>query len=209
MKLKTLPALFAGAALIAPMLASAACFQEAQPWTVRAGVHNIDPSGGTSTVANGAIKVDVESKLGPTVNLDYRFCHNFTLDVMGALPFTQDIKLNGNRLGSTRHLPPTVSVQFHPIPDGTLDPFVGVGLNRTFFFNESLNGPLAGNNLQLSNTWGYALQGGLDWKFAPNWLVGVDLRYIQIEPKASLNGAPIGTVKIDPLAYGITVGYKF
>jgi outer membrane protein len=195
-------ALLAATALSFP-LAHADCFTESEPWMVRLGVHDIDPVGGTSqTVAGG---VSVKSRIGPTLNLDYRFCHNFVIDVLGALPYTHDIKLNGSVVGSTRQLPPTVTVRYHPLPDATLDPFVGVGLNRTFFFNESLPGA----NLQLSNTWGFAAQGGVDWTFAPSWVAGVDLRYIQIEPDASVNGTPIGKVKIDPLAYGATVGYRF
>lgn len=204
MKNKTLFAVLAGASLLGPALAHADCFQQPNPWTVRVGVHNIDPAGGTSHTVAGDI--DVKSKIGPTINLDYRVCRNITIDVLGALPFTQDIKLNGTQIGSTRHLPPTLTVQYHPLADTALDPFVGVGVNRTFFFNESISG---GPNLQLSNTWGYTVQGGLDWKFAPSWVAGVDLRYIQIEPNASVGGTPIGKVKIDPLAYGISVGYRF
>lgn len=190
--------------LAAPSLVHADCFAESSPWTVRVGVHNIDPTGGSSQTAAGDIQV--KSKIGPTLNLDYRVCHNVTIDILGAIPFTHDIKLNGQEVGTTRHLPPTVTVQYHPLPDATFDPFVGAGVNRTFFFNESLsNGP----NLQLSNTWGYTVQGGVDWKFAPAWVAGVDIRYIQIEPDASVGGTPIGKVKINPLAYGINVGYRF
>ena len=198
-----LTALICGGALLAPVLAHADCFDQPKPWTVRLGAHNIDPAGGTSHTAAGDIKVD--SKFGPTLNLDYRICRNLTLDVLGALPYTHDIRLNGNVVGSTRHLPPTLTLQYHPLADSAVDPFVGVGVNRTFFFNESLPGA----NLQLSNTWGFTAQGGVDWKFAPSWVLGVDLRYIQIEPDASVNGTPIGKVKINPLAYGLSVGYRF
>lgn len=203
MKKNIIAAMISGGALLAPALVHADCFDQRQPWTVRVGVHNIDPAGGTSHTAAGDITVD--SKVGPTLNLDYRICSYLTLDVLGALPFTQDIKLNGTRVGSTRHLPPTVTLQYHPLADSAIDPFVGVGVNRTFFFNESLPGA----NLQLSNTWGFTAQGGVDWKFARSWVAGVDLRYIQIEPNASVNGTPIGKVKINPLAYGLSVGYRF
>ena len=204
MKLKMLSALVAGTVLVTPLLAAADCFGEARPWMLRLGAHNIDPAGGASHTAAGDI--EAKSKVGPTFNVDYRLCHNFNLDLLAALPYTQDLKLNGQEAGSTRHLPPTLTVQYPPVPDADFDPYVGIGVNRTFFFNESLsNGP----ELELSNTWGFAAQGGLDWKLTPQWLVGADLRYIQIEPEASVNGAPIGRVKINPLAYGISIGYRF
>ena len=204
MKNNKLLAVLAGAVAFGPMLAHADCFDQPKPWMVRVGVHDVDPVGGNNNTAAGTIRV--ESKVGPTLNLDYRVCRNFTIDVLGALPFTHDIQLNGSRIGTTRHLPPTLTLQYHPFADAAFDPFVGVGVNRTFFFNESIsNGP----NLQLSNTWGFTAQGGLDWHFAPSWVAGVDLRYIQIEPNASVGGTPIGKVKIDPLAFGVSLGYRF
>jgi outer membrane protein len=204
MKSRLLPVLVAGAALANPVLAAADCFSQARPWMVRLGAHDVDPAGGTSHTAAGDLQV--KSKLGPTFNVDYRLCRNLNLDLLAALPFTQDLKLNGQEVGTTRHLPPTLTLQYHPLPDAGFDPYVGIGVNRTFFFNESLsNGP----ELELSNTWGFAAQGGLDWKLTPQWLVGADLRYIQIEPNASVNGTPIGKVKINPLAYGVSLGYRF
>lgn len=189
--------------VLGPAVAGAACNDPGQ-WMVRVGAHNIDPTQTSSTAVGD---IDVSSKLGPTFNVDYTFCRNFTVDVLASLPYTHDIKLNGSKVGSTQHLPPTVSLQYHPITDSPFDPFIGVGINYTMFFNTSLNIP--GASLDLKNTWGYALQGGVDYKLDRNWRVGADVRYIQIEPDAYINGTNIGTVKIDPLAYGVTVGYAF
>ena len=196
-------AIIAGIGLLAPGLSIAQCLQEPSPWMVRIGGHNVDPSGGKSHTAAGT--VEVLSKIGLTFNVDYRVCHNIYIDLLAAAPYTHGIKINGQRVASTRHLPPTLSVQYHVDPDATVDPFVGVGVNRTFFFNESLPGA----NLQLSNTWGVAAQGGVDWHLTNRWLLGADIRYLQIQPRASVNGTPIGRVKINPIAYGLNVGYIF
>jgi outer membrane protein len=204
---KNLAILLAGTALLAPGLASAECQTTENHWAVRIGGHDIRPTEDNNPLAGGTVIAGVKSKFGPTVNLDYRFCKIFVVDVLGAIPFTQQINLNHQQLASTRHLPPTVTLQWHPRGESDVDPFLGVGVNRTFFFNESLNGPLAGNNLQLSNTWGYTFQGGIDFKISGPWFAGIDMRYIQIEPNASLNGAAIGRVKIDPMVYGFTIGY--
>jgi outer membrane protein len=50
---------------------------------------------------------------------------------------------------------------------------------------------------------------GIDYHVSPQWLVGVDLRYINIESEARLDGARIGDVKINPIAYGLQLGYRF
>jgi len=160
----------AGACL--PFVANASCVEKS-PWTARAGVHDISPSAGASSTAAG--DVSVKSKVTPTLNLDYRFCKYFEVDVLGSLPVTHDIALNGAEVGTTRELPPTVSLRYHPLTDSKIDPYAGLGINRTFFFNESLSG---GANLQLSNTWGYAAQIGADWLVQGPWIVGADVRYV-------------------------------
>lgn len=68
---------------------------------------------------------------------------------------------------------------------------------------------MPGAQLQLSDTWGYAGQIGIDWHVTPVWLLVVDVRYLNIEPDASVNGTPISKVNINPLAWGGTVSYRF
>lgn len=206
MKRSVIPSVIAACCAFGPMAAMALC-DAPGAWMVRVGGHNIDPAG-SSTLNDGVTTVDVASKFGPTFNLDYSFCRNFTVDVLASLPYTHDLSIDGTKVGTTQHLPPTVTLQYHPVTDSAFDPFVGVGVNYTMFFNTSLTG--APGALDLKNTWGYALQGGLDYKFKGTpWRVGADVRYIEIQPKAYVYGTEIGTVKIDPLAYGVTVGYAF
>ncbi|MDE2149982.1 MAG: OmpW family protein [Gammaproteobacteria bacterium] len=217
MNIRTVTGLLAAIVLLQPALAAAdGGLGDPGPWMLRIGVANVDPTVDHNSDHLGAVPLTVraESRVGATLNVDYRFSEYFSVDLLGSQPLTHqiDIALPGGkptRLGSTRLLPPTLSLQFHPLGNRRLDPFVGVGVNRTFFFNEALNGPLAGNNFQLSNTWGFAAQIGLDAKLGRRWLVGADVRYIRIKPDASVNGTPIGEVRIHPLVYGVNLGYRF
>lgn len=203
MPAKTLLPLLASALLIAPLASHAACFDEARPWSLRVGGHNVDSIGGSSRTAAG--DVSIRSKMAVTFNVDYRVCRQITVDLLAALPITQGIAIEGDRVASTQHLPPVLSLQYHPLADAVVDPFVGLGVNRTLFFREALPGA----RLQLSNTWGVAAQVGIDWHVNADWALGADVRYLQIEPDASVDGNPIGTVRINPLAYGVTVSYRF
>lgn len=206
MNLKPFLGLLLGVGALAPMAAFAdGCFQQPQPWMVRVGGHNIDPTGGTSNTSAGGVAVD--SKFGLTLNLDYRLCKNLSVDVLGSQLFTHDIKLNGTKVGTTQLLPPTLTLQYHILPDTRFDPFIGVGVNYTHFWHERINAP--GVGLHLSPTFGFAAQAGVDIALAPRWVLGVDVRYIQIEPDAYVNGTKIGTVNVDPLAYGVNFGYRF
>ena len=171
---------------------------------LRAGVHNVDPKSDNNPVVN--VDSNAELSLGVT----YYFTPNVALDVLGALPFKHDIKLNGGpKVGSTKQLPPTIGVQYHFMPHAVFDPYVGVGVNYTLFFDKKTTGPLAGTKLSLSNSFGPAVQAGGDFSFAKDWVLGVDLRWAKIKTEAKVNGNSIGDVKIDPLVYGITIGKRF
>ena len=86
---------------------------------------------------------------------------------------------------------------------------IGLGLNYPLFFSEHTPGPLAGTKLSLDNSLGVAAHGGIDFRIDERWLVTLDARWINIDTDAKVNGTKVGTVHIDPFAYGIAVGYRF
>ena len=82
-------------------------------------------------------------------------------------------------------------------------------MNYTDFFSEKTTGALEGTDLHLKSSWGWAGEIGADLMINDQWFLNGSIRYISIETKASLDGASIGTVKINPWVYGLHVGYKF
>ena len=58
-------------------------------------------------------------------------------------------------------------------------------------------------------SWGLSLEVGVDFMLNDRWLINVDARYIEIETGAFLNGVGIGDVNINPMVYGVHVGYTF
>jgi outer membrane protein len=178
--------------------------QEESPWLVRVGATTVDPKSNNSAIVN----VDDDTSL--TFNVTYMFRPNWGFEVLAALPFEHDIMLiDGTLVGNTEQLPPTFSVQYHFAPDSMIRPYVGLGLNYTTFMSESLSGPLAGSDLKLDDSTGLAIQFGIDFMLNENWLVNLDVRSIDIETDADLDGAFLTTVKIDPTVYGVSVGYRF
>jgi outer membrane protein len=178
-------------------------------WVIKAGVHVVDPKSNNGTIVNGAYKVDAGPGTEPTITGEYLFAPGWGVEVLAALPFQHEIKLNGTKAATVKELPPVLSVQYHFNPSGTVSPFVGAGVNYTLFFNEHEKGPLAGTKLGLSNSWGPALHAGLDFNLDRNWLITVDARWIGISSDVKVNGAKLGSVDIDPLVYGVAVGYRF
>lgn len=69
---------------------------------------------------------------------------------------------DGTKVGSTKYLPPTLNFQYHFVPGNKIQPYFGVGVKYTAFFDEKTTGPLAGTNLDLGSSWGLGAQLGVD-----------------------------------------------
>jgi outer membrane protein len=201
---RALSVCFAWAVLLAagPVLA-----HEAGDLVTRVGATWVDPKQNNNDI------VDVDDAWSAGVTVTYFIKDWLALDLLAAWPFEHDIKLKdpgGTKVGSTKHLPPTLSVQYHFIPDGAVQPYVGVGVNYTYFFDEDTSGPLSGADLDLDNSWGYALQLGFDFEITERIVGNLDFRYISIKSEnAEVDDTDIGDVEIDPFVGSLMIGYKF
>lgn len=195
-----------GCLLVAALTSALAQAHEAGDWLVKAGLTHVEPKSRNGDLAGGAVRLDVDGNTRPSFSLTYMATRNVGVELLGAFPFKHDINAKGvGNIGSVKHLPPTLSLQWHFLPDSTFQPYVGVGLNYTTFFSEK--SPLG--NLRLQDSWGLAAQAGVDVKLDDNWFLNADLRYIDIKSKVKLNGTHIGEAKINPWVATIGVGYRF
>ena len=210
--------LLAAGALLA-LVASPALAYEAGTWVLRAGVGVVAPDSDNLVVDDGVdtIKVNVDDGTSLTLMGTYMFSRHWAFDILASWPFNHDIKLAGTKIAETDHLPPTFSMQYHFLPDSTIQPYVGAGVNYTTFFStdvEQVLTDLTGiTDISLDDSFGLALQLGADWTFGNRWLLNFDLRWIDIESDLTASDGTVseevGTVKIDPWVYSINVGYTF
>jgi outer membrane protein len=193
---------------------AAACFLAGAPLVAhaeagdilwRVGVTGVFPKSDNNPV----VSVDDGYSLSTTVS--YFYTDNWAVDVLAAWPFTHDITLNadGSTVGETQHLPPTLSIQYHFAPDAQFRPYVGVGVNYTFFFQEELSGALAGSKLDLDGSFGFAGTVGADFMVSDRMSINAEARWIGIETEAKVDGASIGDVSIDPWVVGVSLGWRF
>jgi outer membrane protein len=190
-------------------LAAPAFAQQAGEWTFSVGAHQVNPKSDNGSLAGNTLDVEVGSNVRPTVTAEYFVRDNLGIEVLAALPFQHDIDIKQlGHVGSTKHLPPVVSLQYH-FGEGKVKPFIGAGLNYTYFFSESTTGALAGSKLKLDNSWGLAAHAGVDFKVSDKGSIRVDARWIDIDTDVKLNGANLGTVNIDPLVYGAAYVFQF
>ena len=200
------------AAAIALSVAAPAMAQSKGDFTVGFGVHQVSPKSRNANLGGGTY-IEVADSVRPTVTGEYFIADNLGIELIAALPFQHHIELatpaGTSKVGSTKHLPPTLSLQYHfGAPDAKVKPFVGAGLNYTWFFSEDTRGALAGSNLSLDNSWGAAFHAGIDFK-AGKGMFRIDARKKDIDTDAHLNGAKLVTVNVDPLVYGVAYVLKF
>ncbi|MFA3791023.1 OmpW family protein [Aliiglaciecola sp. SL4] len=188
---------------------------------LRAGVTTVAPDESSGNVFIGGadvgvgVNVDNNSQLG--LNFAYFLSPNWAIEVLAATPFEHDIGLNTvGALGSTKHLPPTISANYHFLDaDSAFQPYVGLGINYTIFFSEEFtaaNQEAGFDDLELDDSVGLSAQIGFDYMLDDNWFVNASARYIDISTEATFtNDGSAGTVDvdIDPFVYSLTVGYKF
>ena len=219
------------AAAFAPMLAQA----EAGDWVVRARAVNISPNENSDlgktvnqnvapVMSNGAeLKVDSNTIL--EFDISYYITKNIAAELILATGSKHDVSVSkepGNvvpnqLLGSVDVLPPTLTLQWHFNPDQTIDPYLGAGINYTAFLDKKLDvrqGPLAGTDIKVENdSWGYALQAGVDINLKDGWLINADIKYIDLDTDVKLRTAggwtKIDSLDINPWVFGLGVGKKF
>ncbi|MDO6459121.1 OmpW family outer membrane protein [Granulosicoccaceae sp. 1_MG-2023] len=178
---------------------------EAGDIVLRVGVVNVNPQG--DGALDEALDVDDNTQLG--INLTYMFTDTLGVGVLGATPFEHDITLNGDKIATTKHLPPTVTLQYHFNTGTAFHPYAGLGFNYTFFFDEDLKADAVGDDLELDPSFGFAAELGMDYSIDDNWGVGASLFYADIDTDAEVDGADLDTVEIDPLVILISGSYKF
>jgi outer membrane protein len=197
---------------------------------VRAGAISVNPSASSDVVAPGVLDVTVDvgnnTQLGLTGT--YMFSNNVGVEVVAATPFSHDINVNEITLkaGDTKHLPPTIMLQYYPMAStSAFQPYVGLGLNHTVFFesytSDELDGVLAGvlgassvqGGLDLSNSTGLAVQIGFDYALSDNLGVNMAAWKMDIDTTATVfaDGSKVTSfdVAIDPMVYMAGIYYKF
>ena len=198
MRLLSLPTLFTAGLAAATLAASSQAFAYgAGDIFTRVGVAKVAPKSDNGSLAGGAFAVDVQDKTGPAFTLGYRFHDKVGVELLAALPFEHDIALNGDHLASTKHLPPTLTLQYYPLggSESPVQPYVGAGINYTRFSDERL----AIGELELDDAWGAAAQVGVDLLIDEHWALNAAAWYLDIDTDAKINGAAAGTVAIDPM----------
>ncbi|MFL1462395.1 OmpW/AlkL family protein [Roseococcus sp. DSY-14] len=198
----------------------AAAAQEAAPRGKRAGdivvglgaIGVLPTNGGNTPLIGGT--PHASNSASPQLDFSYFFTPNLAANLIAATT-QHDIRVNGSALGDVRlgrvwALPPTLTVQYHPMPQARFSPYVGLGLNATFFYGYSGSRTPPVTRVRVENSVGVAPNIGFDYELAPNWLLNFDLKWILMQPEVSVNSNLIrARADINPFVIGASVRYRF
>ncbi|MEM1260955.1 MAG: OmpW family outer membrane protein [Pseudomonadota bacterium] len=198
-------------------------------WFFRGGVATVAPDAsstplnldGTNIAGSSA---DVDDGTAASLMVGYMYTDHWAVEVLGSSPFSHDISAATGALGlgrvaagETKHLPPTISLQYwFAAPESVFQPYVGAGINYTLFFDEAvdaqLEGVLGAGELSLDASLGLALQAGFDYVLTDKLALSAGIWWADIDTDAefTFSANTLTTeVEIDPLVYSLSLSWRF
>lgn len=189
------------------LTAGSAMAQES-PWLVRARAIQLEPADKSAQVAGvgASDRLSVSDKTIPEVDISYFFTPNWAAELVLTYPQKHDVRLDGNKIGTFKHLPPSLLLQYHFTNSTPFKPYVGAGINYTRISSVKL---LNGAGDLENDSFGLAVQAGIDYAIDKNWSLNFDVKKVQIRSDVFISGAKASRVKVDPVLIGVGVGYRF
>jgi len=185
-------------------LLSGAAFAEQSPWMVRARAVGLDMSNKDST----GLGLNVNNKKIPEIDISYFINKNVAVELILTVPQKQTVNSTalGTDIGTFKHLPPVITLQYHFDNFADFKPYVGAGLNYTQITQVNL---LDGGANINSHSWGGALQAGIDFPIDKNLSFNIDIKKLSLKTDVFVGGANRGVLKLDPTLIGVGLGYRY
>jgi outer membrane protein len=190
------------AAAVSMLVAGQVAAQET-PWLVRVRAVELNMANKDSTGLN----LNVNDKTIGEVDVSYFFNKNVAAELILTLPQSQVVSAGATAIGSFKHLPPTLTLQYHFTDFQGFKPYVGAGLNYTKITGDNV---AAGAYHLDNNSFGAAFQAGVDVPLTKQESLNFDLKKVYIRTDVyNAAGVSQGILKLDPLLVGVGVGYRF
>ncbi|MBX6376053.1 MAG: OmpW family protein [Acetobacteraceae bacterium] len=160
---------------------------------------------------------DASNSATAQLDLTYFVTPNFALNLIAATT-RHELEVRNSAIGTVDLgrvwvLPPTLTVQYHPLPGSRVSPYLGLGVNYTVFYGEGGRRNPAVSSVDVHNAWALALNAGVDVEITPNWLFNLDVKRLQfLEPDVRVNTA-LGRInanaELNPWVIGASVRFRF
>ena len=175
-------------------------------WMVRGRLLGVLPQESADLSIGGTVEID--DSVVPELDFTYFFTNNWAAElILATTPHDAKATAGNIDLGSVWLLPPTLTLQYHFTDFEGFKPYLGAGVNYTWFYNVD-KGP-AVTSISYDESFGPVLQAGVDIPLDNNWYFNVDIKKVWITTDVRVNGAVTGDVDINPTLIGVGFGYRF
>ncbi|PCI51211.1 MAG: hypothetical protein COB49_02470 [Alphaproteobacteria bacterium] len=198
--------------LVIAGLPSVSMAKEAGDFMMRGRAIYVVPNEDATTSIGGT--VGINNDIVPELDFTYFVTDNIGVELILATSKHHVTALNtalgaSASLGSVMLLPPTLTLQYHFTPKSNLSPYVGAGVNYTFYYDESAPGGTIAD-IDYNDGFGLLLQAGFDFKIDDKWSFNVDVKRVWLNTDVKINGGAVtADVDIDPWIFGVGFGYTF
>jgi outer membrane protein len=189
--------------------------KEANTFMIRLRAVGVIPLNSSSTVSAIGGNVSATAQAAPEVDLSYFLTDHIAFELIAASTrhnvSVRNSALGNVDVGSVWVLPPTLTVQYHFMPHSAFSPYIGAGINVSFFYaTQPANPPVT--HWSMSNNVGAAIQAGFDYNFSGHWFANFDVKQIFLNSTAKVDA--LGTTltaktSLNPLVIGAGIGYRF
>lgn len=184
-------------------------FKSAGKWLVGLKVLNLDPDVDSTVSIGGGAVVDDDT----VPELDIRYFITDTIAIEAIFGTTEhkvsakNTALGDVNLGTIKVLPPTFTLQYHFKTESKFKPYVGAGINYTFFYDGN---PGQFESVKYKDEIGIALNIGFDFVLSDNNFFNIDIKKYDLPTDVNINnGVATADVDLDPLAISIGYGWRF
>ncbi len=152
-------------------------------------------------------KTSATDSFEPEIDGTYFFTDHIAVELIAAVTHHSVHNTVAGNIGSVWLLPPTLTAQYHFDPTGSFRPYLGLGVNYTFFFDPK--SPLP--NIHYSDNAGFALQAGADIPVGDGpYFLNLDVKKLFLSTTIRAAGGTVhASANLDPWIVGAGVGVRF
>jgi outer membrane protein len=177
----------------------------------------ISPAGAATDILPGR-SASISDTVIPSLTLTYYLNKNLAVELFCCF---DKVDLHGagllapaGTIADTWIFPPILTLQYHFDGLGPVRPYVGAGVEWIHYFNSSTskNG-LGASSVSLDDSFGFALQAGVDYDLGNGWSLGADVKKVwedtQVTWKFADGSRIVAKHDVDPLFLTVNLGYRF